>query len=101
MRQNLGPDIYKQMVTPYLTEDLDEARIQLRAMETGGHLRRDELLQKISNFAVNEIGIEQKKSSFYRYPCPLQQYATEFVRVSNTNYWSGFYRGHAYVPCSF
>ena len=33
-------------------------------METGGHLRRDELLQKISNFAVNEIGIEQKNLRF-------------------------------------
>ena len=64
MRQNLGPDIYKQMVAPYLTEDLDEARIQLRAMETGGQLRRDELLQKISNFAVNEIGIDQKNLRF-------------------------------------
>lgn len=64
MRQNLGPDIYKQMVSPYLTEELDEARIQLRAMETGGHLRRDELLQKISNFAVNEIGIDQKNLRF-------------------------------------
>ena len=64
MRQNIGPDIYEQMVAPYLTEDLDEARIQLRAMETGGHLRRDELLQKISNFAVNEIGIEQNNLRF-------------------------------------
>ena len=33
-------------------------------METGGHLRRDELLQKISNFAVNEIGIEQNNLRF-------------------------------------
>ncbi|MBT7564885.1 MAG: MMPL family transporter, partial [Porticoccaceae bacterium] len=34
MRQNLSDEIYQQMVAPYLLEDIDEARIQLRAMET-------------------------------------------------------------------
>ena len=58
MRRSLGPEIYQQMVAPYLIEDIDEARIQLRAMETGG-LRRADLLEKINNFAVNEVGIAQ------------------------------------------
>ena len=57
MRQNLSDDIYQQMVAPYLLEDIDEARIQLRAMETGGQLRRAELLEKIRNYAVDEVGI--------------------------------------------
>jgi predicted RND superfamily exporter protein len=64
MRQNLGTDIYQQMVAPYLSEDLDEARIQLRAMETGGQLRRAELLQKISTFANVEVGIDQNNLRF-------------------------------------
>jgi predicted RND superfamily exporter protein len=57
MRQSLSDEIYQQMVAPYLLEDIDEARIQLRAMETGGQLRRAELLEKIKNYAVNEVGI--------------------------------------------
>jgi predicted RND superfamily exporter protein len=58
MRKSLGDDIYQQMVAPYLLEDIDEARIQLRAMETAG-LRRVDLLEKINTFAVNEVGIAQ------------------------------------------
>ena len=64
MRKSLGPDIYQQMVSPFLIEDLDEARIQLRAMETGGQLRRADLLKKINDYAVNEVGIAQEDIRF-------------------------------------
>ncbi len=64
MRKSLGPDIYQQMVSPFLLEDLDEARIQLRAMETGGQLRRADLLKKINDYAVNEVGIAQEDIRF-------------------------------------
>ncbi|MDB4262727.1 MMPL family transporter, partial [Porticoccaceae bacterium] len=64
MRKSLGPEIYQQMVAPYLIEDLDEARIQLRAMETGGELRRADLLKKINDYAVNEVGIAQEDIRF-------------------------------------
>ena len=64
MRQSLGDDIYQQMVGPYLLEDIDEARIQLRAKETGGQLRRAELLQKIRTYAENEVGIAPEKIRF-------------------------------------
>ena len=57
MRQSLSDEIYQQMVAPYLLEDIDEARIQLRAMETGGQLRRAELLEKIHQYAIDEVGI--------------------------------------------
>ncbi len=64
MRKSFGEDIYQQMVAPYLLEDIDEARIQLRAMETQGLLRRAELLEKIRDFAVNEVGIASKDIRF-------------------------------------
>jgi predicted RND superfamily exporter protein len=64
MRKSLGPDIYQQMVSPFLIEELDEARMQLRAMETGGQLRRADLLQKINDYAVNEVGIAQEDIRF-------------------------------------
>ena len=63
MRQSLSDDIYQQMVAPYLIEDLDEARIQLRAMETAG-LKRAELLTKIKQFAIQEVGIAETDIRF-------------------------------------
>ena len=63
MRQSLSVDIYQQLVAPYLLEDLDEARIQLRAMETAG-LKRKELLAKIQKFATEEVGIAEKDIRF-------------------------------------
>jgi predicted RND superfamily exporter protein len=64
MRQSLSDDIYQQMVAPYLLEDIDEARIQLRVMETGGQLRRAELLEKIQNYAINNVGIAPENIRF-------------------------------------
>lgn len=64
MRKSFGSEIYNQMVAPYLIEDIDEARIQLRAMETDGLLRRAELLEKIRDYAVNEVGIAAEDIRF-------------------------------------
>ncbi len=64
MRKSFGDDIYQQMVAPYLIEDIDEARIQLRAMETQGLLRRAELLEKIRDYAINEVGIAAEDIRF-------------------------------------
>ena len=64
MRQSLSDEIYQQMVAPYLLEDIDEARIQLRAMETGGQLRRAELLEKIHQYAIDEVGIAPENIQF-------------------------------------
>lgn len=64
MRQSITGDIYQQLVAPYLIEEIDEARIQLRAMETGGELKRAELINKIRNYATNEVGIQPDKIRF-------------------------------------
>jgi predicted RND superfamily exporter protein len=63
MRQSLSEDIYQQLVAPYLLEDSDEARIQLRATETAG-LKRKELLAKIEQFATQEVGIAKDDMRF-------------------------------------
>ena len=60
MRQSITGDIY-QRSSAYLLEDIDEARIQLRAMETGGDLKRAELIDKIRNFAIDEVGLQPDK----------------------------------------
>ena len=64
MRKSFGDEIYRQMVAPYLIEGRDEARIQLRAMETQGLLRRAELLDKIRDYAVNELGMAEENIRF-------------------------------------
>ena len=64
MRKSFGDEIYQQMVAPYLIEDIDETRIQLRAMETEGLLRRADLLEKIRDYAVNEVGIASEDIRF-------------------------------------
>ena len=64
MRKSFGPEIYNQMVAPYLIEEIDETRIQLRAMETEGLLRRADLLEKIRDYAVNEVGIAPEDIRF-------------------------------------
>jgi predicted RND superfamily exporter protein len=63
MRQSLSDEIYNQLVAPYLIEDIDETRIQLRTMETAG-LKRAELLTKIKRFAVEEVGIAEENIRF-------------------------------------
>jgi len=64
MRKSLSPDIYQQIVAPYLMEERNEARIQLRAMETQGQLKRAELLARIDQFIVEELGYRNNEAQF-------------------------------------
>ena len=64
MRKSLSPDIYQQIVAPYLIEERNEARIQLRAMETQGQLKRAELLARIDQFIVEELGYRNNEAQF-------------------------------------
>ena len=64
LRKSLSPEIFKQLVGPYLIEELDETRIQLRTMETSGDLRRAELIEKIRLYAVNELKIDDENIRF-------------------------------------
>ena len=63
MRQSLSQDIYQQLVAPYLIEDRDEARIQLRIIESAG-INRKELLAKIEQFATQEVDIAENDIRF-------------------------------------
>lgn len=64
LRKSLSNEIYQLLVAPYLLEERNETRFQLRAKETGGLLRRAELLDKIRDFAVNEVGIPKQNIHF-------------------------------------
>lgn len=60
LQQSLSEDIHRQLVAPYLIEERDETRIQLRTMETSGNLRRSELLEKIHLYATDELMIAEQ-----------------------------------------
>ncbi|WP_237066432.1 efflux RND transporter permease subunit [Microbulbifer guangxiensis] len=56
-RTSLPPEIEDVLVEPYLSLEHSQARITLRAMETDPNLRRDELIQRIYDYAHDEMGI--------------------------------------------
>jgi hypothetical protein len=56
IKKNLSDDIKKVMIDPYLSEEGDETRITLRAMETNRNLHRAELLDNIELFLLDEMG---------------------------------------------
>ncbi len=64
LRKSLSPEIYQQLVGPYLDEPANETRIQMRAMETQGQLKRAELLARIDQFIVDELGYQNGEAQF-------------------------------------
>lgn len=64
LRKSLSPEIYQQLVGPYLDEQANETRIQMRAMETQGQLKRAELLARIDQFINDELGYQNGEAQF-------------------------------------
>ncbi|WOX06485.1 efflux RND transporter permease subunit [Microbulbifer pacificus] len=56
-RQSLPEEINQVLVHPYWSPKDQQARISMRVMETDPNLRREELIQRIYNFAENELGM--------------------------------------------
>ncbi|WP_308366276.1 MULTISPECIES: MMPL family transporter [unclassified Microbulbifer] len=56
-RTSLPEEINDVLVDPYLSVEHHQARVTLRAMETDPNLRREELIQRIYDYAENEMGI--------------------------------------------
>jgi predicted RND superfamily exporter protein len=60
--QNAMPkDIGEIMLDPYLKEDIDQARITVRVMETSHSLKRDELLHEVKRHLVDELGFKDEQ----------------------------------------
>lgn len=60
IKKTLSDDIRKVMITPYLSEDGNETRITLRAMETSHTLKRAELLTEVKSFLIEEMGYHEE-----------------------------------------
>ena len=54
-------EIKKEIITPYISVDKDEARINLRIKDSLENLRRDELINKINLELNTKIGLEKNE----------------------------------------
>ncbi|MGH1431319.1 MAG: efflux RND transporter permease subunit [Neptuniibacter sp.] len=61
LRNSMPAEVNKLLVAPYLSPEGDEARISLRVMETSKGLKRDELLRKIEQYLIEEMGFKPEQ----------------------------------------
>ena len=61
MRRDLSPEINQILVAPYLNSERDEARITMRTVESFSDLNRQQLLDEINRFLVDEVGLAPDK----------------------------------------
>ncbi len=64
LRKGLPADIDNILISPYLDEENNQARISLRTVESSPELRRMDLPGKIRDYAVNELGLESEQIHF-------------------------------------
>ena len=57
MRQSLSEELRNSLIEPYYDSGLQQVRISTRVKESVHGLSRDELIQRVENFAVKELGI--------------------------------------------
>jgi uncharacterized protein len=61
IQRSLPAEINTILIDPYLDEEIDQARITVRVMETSHSLRRADLLEEIQNHLVNELGFQPQQ----------------------------------------
>ncbi|MGK0499857.1 MAG: putative RND superfamily exporter protein, partial [Oceanicoccus sp.] len=61
IQRGLPDEINSILVDPYLDEEKDQARITVRVMETSHNLRRAELIAKVEDHLVNELGFQSEQ----------------------------------------
>ena len=64
MRNMLSDDLRSIMIDPYLNDEKQQTRITLRVIETTPDLKRAELVEKINDYLVTEMGYKQEKVNF-------------------------------------
>ena len=64
VHQKMPEDVRATLLDPYLSEDGDQIRINIRVEETNPDLKRSELIQTINDFIVNETSIKQEHVHF-------------------------------------
>ncbi len=64
MKQSLPKEIDDFLVSPHLSYEANQTRITLRAQETNPNLRRAELIEKIRDYAIDDVGLKAEQVHF-------------------------------------
>lgn len=64
LRNMLSDDIKNFLITPYLVDEAQQARITLRVIETTPDLKRAELVERIRQYAINDAGFKPEQVNF-------------------------------------
>jgi len=64
VQKSLPEDIKNLMVSPYFSEDKEQARITVRVKETSQDLRRDEFLKNLHSHLINDMGFAEEQIQF-------------------------------------
>jgi predicted RND superfamily exporter protein len=54
-------EVSRVMMDPYLREDIDQARLTVRVMETSRTLQRDQLLKDVKQHLIDELGFAEEE----------------------------------------
>ncbi len=61
MRKGLSPEMKGFLLAPYLNDASDETRLTMRTVESGSTLNRQQLLDEITSFLIDEVGLEPEQ----------------------------------------
>ena len=61
MRKSLSPEMNRFLLAPYLNDEADETRLTMRTVESGSTLNRQQLLDEINSFLIDEVGLEPEQ----------------------------------------
>lgn len=61
MRKGLSPEMNRFLLAPYLNDETDETRLTMRTVESGSTLNRQQLLDEINSFLIDEVGLEPEQ----------------------------------------
>jgi uncharacterized protein len=64
VQKSLPADIKGLMVDPYFSEDLEQARVTVRVMETSKELRRNVFLQQLRQELIDDVGLAPERVQF-------------------------------------
>jgi len=61
MRKSLSAEMNAFLLAPYLNDATDETRLTMRTVESGSTLNRQQLLEEITGFLIDEVGLEPEQ----------------------------------------
>ncbi len=64
MRNKLPEEVQSVLLTPFLSDDGNQIRISMRVMESDPNLKREALINKIYDYLINEMELQEEQIHF-------------------------------------